>query len=159
MKDLRSVVLEHHPDWIVPERRLQKYVKKVVSSSQPDPSVTEEDPSLTSPVSASGKPSATKRFVKLFSLHRRTPSATSSIPVDVVDDEALPEAAPESSIPVSTELSMEEEGEAEAEEEEPAAAVVTDRNLDGPYLTDDNDGKKNGCNCGSDGSTGGCTIM
>jgi hypothetical protein len=141
-KDLRSKLLEHHPDWKIPERRVKKFLKRHLSQHG-DPSEADDDATV---VSVSGLIGPGKRLRNLFKVNKRdstkavandTPESAPVIPL-IADDES----------PASPEKKEQAEEEPTIEEEEPEPAPLEQtRNLEQAY-SDDNDGlKKNDCHC------------
>lgn len=144
-------LLEHHPDWKIPERRVKKFLKRHLSKHG-DPSGADDDATITSMVSNNKSPG--QRLRSLFKIKKNKTSSSNN-------NNNAPESAPptipmideeDESTPKKGQKTIQEEPTVEVQEPE-AAPLDQTRSLDQVY-SDDNDGKKNDCHCNE-----ACAIM
>lgn len=144
---MQKKLLEHHPNWKIPERRVKKFLKRHLSKHS-DPSCADDDGTTTTVSSTKSSPA--KRLLKFLKIKKSNPPSSN-----------VPEAAPQSSsVPdeVSTpkagnETKLEELVVADPEPYEELEPLSQSRSLEQAY-SDDNDGKKHDCHC-SDA----CSVM
>jgi hypothetical protein len=141
-RELLTSLLEHNPTWLVPERRLKKFIKRQVSNHF-DSAGADDVAALSSVASKSPG----KRFLKLFSIGSSNTHKTSQV--------QIPEAAP---VKPESKLQTPEPEPTEPPVEDPVheEPQVQVRSVEAAYASDDNDGKKDDCNCRSGQA---CTIM
>ena len=164
VEQLRSKLLEHHPDWKIPDRRVKKFLKRHVRKHG-DPSCADDDDdgdddttvaSATVPLRSPFK-SPGKRLRSIFGFHRQ--SGTEKKMMTTIN---APESAPESLLPplaseaASPKNEEEEIIETKVEELSEPVPVSLDqaRSVEQVYR-DDNDGSKSKDCC----SVEACAIM
>jgi hypothetical protein len=160
-KDLQSALLEHHPNWTVPERRVRKFLNRHLSNHA-DPSGADDDVTVASSVET--KSSSGNRFIKFLSKRGsvrklKTPSPTALPEAAPPKPEIAPTPSPQPTIETVAEEVPEVVPEAAPEEvpEEapPMEPEVEVQCAETAYNSDDNDGKKNDC-CGGGAA---CAMM
>jgi hypothetical protein len=130
--------MKAHPDWKLPERRVNKFLKRHLNSDKNPANADDDDTAISSePNSPKKRSSLVKPFTRLFG--RKSPKKN---------------VAPEQALLVTdiTEPEPEPEPEPIIEEPEP---VVEERSLDVPdaYEDDNNPSNKEKCECSA------CSIM
>lgn len=144
-KELQKLLVSKHPDWKVPERRVNKFLKRYLNpNNQRSPASADDDETLwEGVVDAEGSTPTKKRksgkfFTRIFSPRKNA----------VAVPESAPEAAP---TPVVSEEP--EKKEEEPEVAEPAAVVEASRDIENVYEDDNKGSEKDKCECNA------CCIM
>ncbi len=146
VEDLQTKLMEHHPNWKIPERRVKKFLKRHLSHSI-DTSCADDDATLTTVSSSKGTP--VKRLLKLFKVKKS--KSTSNVPEAAPDGPSVPEEV--STPKAGAETKLEEQQVVDPEPESEPEPIQQSRSLEQAY-SDDNDGKQNDCHCNE-----ACSIM
>jgi hypothetical protein len=141
-KGLQKLLVEDHPDWKVPERRVNKFLKRHINNHK-NPSAADDDETAVIDLKESPPKNRTRKFGRPFTrlFSKRNAVETPEAAPECAPPEAAPEAAPE------------EPEKKEAEVAEPEPVAVESRGLENMYEDDNTGSEKDKCECNA------CVIL